>query len=256
MFSIVDNEDEIGRQEDEPRERVLLRVIEIVLFPVFTKNDGVECRREWTVLREIVDVALSGWKRPGVVIPREDGDVRKVSMELGAPSRFRRVVRISGEPTVAQVADGQGEVRARRVQGSQGISKASPSTKVARDGELESVRIGCPRRGYRGPSAHGDEHRHEDDAPCSPRTPQGRPPPALLARPDRISAFRATLSTRAHTAASLDRPARPNQPGYGNCANPRLGPLEAPLRFCSEDGWTRFIADVRCHLVDENKMIP
>src|SRR6266566_611437 len=255
MFSIVDHEPEIGRQEDEPRERLRSWVIEKVLFPVITKNHCVERRREWTVLREIVDVALSGWKIPGVVIPREDGDVRKVSMELGAPSPFRRVGQVSGEPAVAQVADGQGEVRARRVQGSQGISKASPGAKVARDGELESVRIG-PRRGHGGPSAHGDEHRHEDDAPCSPRTPQRRPPPALLARPDRISAFRATLSTRAHTAASLDRPARPNQPGYGNCANPRLGPPEAPLRFCSEDGWTRFIADVRCHLVDENKMIP
>src|SRR2546427_3551243 len=203
MFSAIVDELEIGRKEDEPRERVHSRVIEIVLFPVITKNRRVEGRREGTILREIVDVALSGWIIPGVVIPREDGDVREVSVEFCAPSVFRRVVRVSGEPTVAQVADGQGEVRARRVQDAQGFSKASPSAKVARDGELESVRIG-PRRGHGEPSAYGDEHRHEHDAPCSPRTPQRRPPPALLASLDSISAFRATLSTRAHTAASLD----------------------------------------------------
>src|SRR6266550_7570303 len=204
MFSIIDHINEIGREEDEPRERVRPRIIEVVLFPVLPENRSAEARREGTVFREIVDAAFSRRKRSGVVIPREDDHVGKVLVELGAPSPFRCVGRVPGEPTVAQVADGQGEVRARCVQDSQSGSKTIPSAEIARGRELESVRIGSGR-GDPEPDAHGDEYYPEDDAPCSVCTPQRRPPPALLACPDCICAFRATVSTRAHTAARSDR---------------------------------------------------
>src|SRR5205809_6272060 len=208
MFSVIDHIHEIGREEDEPRERVRPGIIEVVLFPVHPENRSAEARREGTVLREIVDAAFSRRKRSRVVIPREDDDVRKVPVELGAPSRLRRVVRVPGEPTGAQRANGQGEGLGRRVQDAQGLSKADPSPEVARGGELESVRVGS-RRGHWSPSAHGDEYHHEDDAPCSVCTPQRRPPPALQACPDCISAFRATVSTTAHTAARRDRTESP-----------------------------------------------
>src|SRR5205807_9017900 len=202
--SVIDDVHEIGREEDEPRKRVRSREIEVVLFPVLPENRSPEARREGTVFREIVDAALSWRIRSGVVIPREDDHVGKVVVELGAPSPFRRVGRVPGEPTVAQVADGQGEVRGRCVQNSQSGSKTIPSGEIARGRELESVRIGS-RRGHRKPGAHGDEYHYEDDAPCSVCTRQRRSLPALLACRDCISAFRATVSTRAHTAARPDR---------------------------------------------------
>src|SRR2546430_14216070 len=242
MFSTIVHEHEIGREEDEPRERVRSRVIKIVLFPVLTKNGGLETRRERTVLREIVDVALSGWKRSGVVIPGEDDDVLKVAVELGAPSRFRGVVRIAGEPTVAQVADRQGEVRARLVQQPQGRSKASPCPEVTGRRELES-RGSAFGRGDGEPCRGREDYRGEDDAPCSPPIPQRTPLPAVLASPDCICAFRATLRTNAHPKAGrFQAPGRATDGIRGKWA---FGSSIRPLPFCTDEGWTRFVAERR-----------
>src|SRR5256886_9801018 len=189
MVPTIAPEPEPRREEEEPRGPVRSRVVKVVLFPVLPKNGGLETLRERTVFREIVDVALSGWKRSRIVIPGEDDDVLIVAVELGAPSRFRGVVGIPGEPTVAQVADRQGEVRARLVQQPQGRSKAGPRPEVTGRRELES-RGSAFGRGDGEPCGGRENRRGEDDAPCSPPIPLPTPLPAVLASPGCICAFR------------------------------------------------------------------
>src|SRR5205823_12040970 len=117
---------------------------------------------------------------PRVVVPCDDLDLREELVKLRAPGFLGRV-RVAGVPAVAQVAEGDGEVRSGCVELVQAFPHPAPGTEVPRDRKLE--RDGA-LRGSRRPDerdadeSHGRGQKDRDGSAWTKRRSHG--PPALF----------------------------------------------------------------------------
>src|SRR5205807_952208 len=102
---------------------ILRRKVEVVLPPVLAHDPGIEC--EGAILREIADVAFPERILSDVVIPGDNLHVPETLLEAFAPRLLRRVG-VPGIPAVAQIPQGEHEVRFRHLELGQAFAEAAP----------------------------------------------------------------------------------------------------------------------------------
>src|SRR5438034_163437 len=178
MLTVVDPENEVRRNQDEPRQGIVPREIEGVLLPVDAIDGGLDV--EGAVGDELVDVSFPGDRVPRIVVPGDDLNLGEELVKLAAPSFLRRV-RVAGVPAVAEIPEGEGEVRSGCVELVQAFPEAAPGTEVPRDRKLERDGVfrgsrrpdeGKAHEGHRGGEKDCDgsawtKRRSHDLPPCS-----------------------------------------------------------------------------------------
>src|SRR5438552_19181597 len=236
MLTVVDPENEVRRNQDEPRQGMVPREIEGVLLPVDAIDGGLDV--EGAVGDELVDVSFPGDRVPRIVVPGDDLNLGEELVKLAAPSFLRRV-RVAGVPAVAEIPEGEGEVRSGCVELVQAFPEAAPGTEVSRDRKLERNGV---FRGSRRPDegkAHEGHRGGEKDCDGSAWTKRrSHGPPALFrCRFLSISPFRGTLPTNAHAVSTQKAPAglpRPTRSGDRRSPGIRTCQGAATLLYCGE----------------------